>query len=282
MTVASYPPRADLELAFQIVRKACVPQVPDVVLTLRKELTHAEPRIKVAAMLISQDPALTGQILKMVNSPMFSSVNKISNIQQASMMLGISRLVNLVTVEAIQRLHGAAEGTARSVWETIMEQARATVAVAERVPEVSVDEAYLFGIMHDVGSLVFSDLIPDYGTVWSLHNLSSPSSLTEYEREMVGVDHPTVGFLLAGNWHLPESVALAIYHHHSANASELDDIQARTLIAISKLAHYLIALPLGIHEQPEMLAYREAALQELTIRDNDWTALCEQAMNGGW
>ncbi len=282
MTSEHYPPRADLEAAFQAVRRARVPQIPDVVLALREELIRPEPCVKVAADLIAQDPALTGQLLKMINSPLFAARTKISSVQQAITMIGIERLTNLVTASAIQRMLGANEGAARMVWESTMEQARVAVAIAERVPEVSADTAYLFGMMQNVGSLIFADLLTDYGTVWALRNISAPDDLLRYERTALGIDHATVGFLLAGNWRLPEPVALAIYHHHSATAADLDDPETRALIAISKLVHYLIALSLGIHEQPEMLAYRDAAWQELTIRDEDWSALCDQAMQGGW
>ena len=282
MTSERYPPREDLEVAFQAVRRAQVPQIPDVVLALRDELTRPEPRIKVAADLIAQDPALTGQLLKMINSPLFAARTKISSVQQAITLVGLKRLTNLVTADAISRLLGANDGAARIVWEASMEQARVTVAIAERVPEVSADEAYLFGMMQNVGSLIFADLLTDYGTVWALRNISAPDDLLRYERAALGVDHATVGFLLAGNWRLPEPVALAIYHHHSDPVSDLDEPEVRALIAISKLAHYLIALSLGLHEQPEILAYRDAAWQELSIRDDDWQTLCEQAMQGGW
>ena len=75
-----------------------------------------------------------------------------------------------------------------------------------------------------------------------------------YEQAAMGVDHGTVGFLLAANWKLPESLALAICHHHASEHLETADSRVSHLIALAKLAHSLIALSRGTHELPEMLA----------------------------
>lgn len=278
---AQYPSQAALEVAFQSVRKARVPQIPDVVLALRAEMNQPEPNLKVAADLIAQDLALTGQILKQVNSPMFSRGNKIASVQQAVTMLGISRLANLVTAGMVERMLGSPKGAARVVWESIMEQARVAVAISALVDGVTSEEAYLFGIMHDVGCLIFADLLKNYGYEWVLR-FGAPQSLMEHERTALGADHVTVGFLLGSTWQIPDHLALAIYHHHSPDYRALDDVRVRALIAISQLAHYLIALSLGSQEMPEMTGYREVSRQELEIAEDDWTALCGQAAHGGW
>lgn len=278
---ALYPPKAALERAFQAVRKARVPQIPDVVLALRAELTKPEPNVKVAANLIAQDLALTGQILKKVNSPIFARRTKIASVQQAVMLLGINQLVNLVTATSIERMLGDAKGSARVVWESIMEQARVATVVSALVEGVGSEEAYLFGLMHDVGSLIFADLLENYGYEWVLR-CGTPQSLMEHERAALGTDHATVGFLLASTWQLPEHLALAIYHHHAAREHALDDPRVRSLIAIAQLEHYLIALSQGNHELPEMIAYRDAARRELALSEDDWSALCGQSLQGGW
>lgn len=279
---AGYPSKAALEAAFRLVRKARVPQIPDIVLALRKELTRPSPDIKSVAALIAQDLALTGQILKKVNSPLFARRTKIASVPQAVMLLGIDRLVNLVSAEAIERMLGNPTGAAHVVWESIMEQARVAVAIADLVDGISSEEAYLFGLMHDVGSLIFANLLENYGYDWVLR-FGAPQSLLEYERTVLEADHPTVGFLLSSTWQLPDRLTQAIYRHHAAFDQDAEDPAVRSLIAIGKLAHYLIALSLGSHELPEMLAYRDAALAELSISDEDWSGLCKQALEeGGW
>jgi HD-like signal output (HDOD) protein len=268
-----YPPRADLEAAFQSVRRAKVPQVPDIVLSLRDELRRPDPDLIQAADLIAQDLAMTGQVLKTINSPLFASRTKISSVRQAVTLIGLRRLTNLVTAEAFSRLVGDREGGARLILDFIQEQARMAVSVASLAPELTLDEAYLFGLMQGVGSLIFADLIEDYSNEWTLQALTAPQTLMDYERRALGTDHVTVGFLLAGTWHLPEAVALAIYHQHAGELPQQFDAPLRALIAVARLSRVLLALRRGIEDNPALLDQRDWGLNELDVTPEIWERL---------
>lgn len=265
-----YPPRADLEAAFLAVRRAKVPQAPDIVLSLRNELRQPDPNLMRAADLIAQDLAMTGQVLKTINSPLFASRTKISSIRQAVTLMGLRRLTNLVTAEAFSRLIGDREGGARLILDFIQEQARIAASVASLAPELTLDEAYLFGMMQGVGSLIFADLIEDYGNEWALQALTAPRTLMDYERRALGTDHVTVGFLLAGTWRLPEAVALAIYHQHASEPPQQFDVSLRALIAVARLSRVLLALRRGIEDNPELLDQRDWGLNELDVTPETW------------
>lgn len=265
-----YPPRADLEAAFQVVRRAKVPQVPDIVLSLRDELRRPDPDLIQAADLVARDLAMTGQVLKTINSPLFASRTKISSVRQAVTLIGLRRLTNLVTAEAFSRLIGEREGGARLILDFIQEQARIAASVATLAPELTLDEAYLFGLMQGVGSLIFADLIEDYGNEWTLQALTAPATLMDYERRALGTDHVTVGFLLAGTWRLPESVALAIYHQHDVEPPQGFDAHLRALIAVARLARVLLALQRGIEDNSVLLDQRDWGLNELAVAPEIW------------
>ena len=276
-----YPSRTDLEAAFQAVRRAKVPQVPDIVLSLRDELSRAEPDLSRAADLIAQDLAMTGQVLKTINSPLFASRTKISSVKQAVTLIGLKRLTNLVTVEALNCLLDAHEGTAHLILDFIHEQAQMTVLVAAHAPELTLDEAYLFGMMQAVGSLIFADLVADYGNEWVVHAMTAPHALMEYERQQLGTDHVTVGFLLGGIWRLPEPIALAIYHQHTLETQGFSDVRLRALIAVARLARTLMALVRGIEDNPQLLDQRDWALHELALTEDVWSHLVQRVIEGG-
>ncbi|ADC62480.1 HDOD domain-containing protein [Allochromatium vinosum] len=265
-----YPPRSDLEAAFQVVRRAKVPQVPDIVLSLRDELHRPDPDLIQAADLVARDLAMTGQVLKTINSPLFASRAKISSIRQAVTLIGLRRLTNLVTAEAFSRLLGEREGGARLILDFIQEQASIASAVASLASELTPDEAYLFGLMQGVGCLIFADLIADYGNEWTLQALTAPQALMDYERRALGTDHVTVGFLLAGTWRLPESVALAIYHQHDFEPPRGFGVHLRALIAVARLARVLLALRRGIEDNPVLLDQRDWGLNELAVTPETW------------
>ncbi|NEX22098.1 HDOD domain-containing protein [Thiorhodococcus mannitoliphagus] len=251
--------------------------MPDVVFALRDEFARDEPDLRRAGDLIGQDPALTGQVLKTINSPFFYCPTKISSVQRAVSMMGLARLANLVTAEALKRILDAGKGPSRVVSEAIMEQLRMASAVAGVVKSVAPDEAYLLAMMQDVGCLIFAELVDGYGSEWLLRAPTAPRALLEYERGVLGVDHVTVGFLLAGNWRLPDHLALAIYHHHVADLVAIEDPATRALIALSRLSTYLASISDGAQDAPEMQDDCESARDELAVAEDDWARLCELA-----
>lgn len=222
---------------------------------------------------------MAGQVLKTINSPFFFCPTKIASVQRAVSLIGLTRVTNLVTAEAVARILGAVEGASRVVWEAIIERAPVTSGLARFVDGIGTDEAYLFAIMQDVGGLIFAELLPDYGTEWLVRSATAPRSLMEYERRVLGVDHGTVGFLLAGTWRLPEHLALAIYHHHCVDTAAIEDDKTRSLIAMSKLSSYLVGMRHGAHDASEMQDDCECALEELGLSHADWAHLREQALH---
>lgn len=268
---AYYPPRTALEAAFRAVRRAKVPQVPNIVLSLREELRQPEPDLMRAADLVEQDLAMTGQVLKAINSPFMANRAKISSVRRAVGLIGLRRLTNLVTAVTFSRLMvGERKGGARQIFGFTQEQARVSAAVAALAHEVTADEAYLFGMMQNVGNLIFADLIKGYENEWTLYALANPQNLMNSERRALSTDHPTVGFLMAGTWHLPEAVVLAIYYQNTLEVPAAFDLHLRSLMAVSKLTRLLLALRRGIEDTPALLDQRDWGLQELDISLDEW------------
>lgn len=276
-TASLYPSKAALEAAFAVARKAKIPQMPDVVIALRKEVSRPEPDLMTASDLIAQDLAITGRLLQTINSPAFNRGIKITSVQQAAALMGANRLSNLVSAEAINQLLEMKQPQSRVVWESIIDEARQMSASSYLAPSISDDEAYLFGVMHDIGSLIFTGLNAEYGAIWSLHSNSTPRELLEFERRVMGAEHTVVGFLLARHWQLPDYIGVAIHHHHTPGFINAEDPKVNQLVALAKLAHYLIALSQGTEELPEMQSYREDAWHALDIGDREWAELCEKA-----
>jgi HD-like signal output (HDOD) protein len=76
------------------------------------------------------------------------------------------------------------------------------------------DEAYVSGLLHDVGKLVLLANLPDEGH--RARQLAAEKRLPEWqaEREVFGADHAAVGGYLLGLWGLPVPVVEAVALHH--------------------------------------------------------------------
>ena len=276
-----YPSKAELEAAFRLIRKGRVPSVPEVVTALRQELDKPEPNSRKVGDLLAQDPAIAGQVLKMLRSPLYGLDSPPESTHHAVAMLGFAAIRNLIATYVIQGLLLSDNPLLKRVWENMMEEARAAVAVSRHVEGVSPDEAYLFGIMHDVGNLLFAAQLDDYEDIWELHALM-PLSMIKREQQRYGTEHGAVGFLLAKHWQLPEHLCLATYHHHTPHCSSLPDPAVRTLVALIQVANYLTSIPILESETMEMVQYRIGARNELMIPDQVWGDLQREARIGFW
>ena len=81
-----------------------VPPQPQIMVDLQMEQVMPDPDLKVIARLISQDPGLSGSLLKVVNSPFFGLANRISSIQQAVNLLGVRRVINIINAQSMMKI----------------------------------------------------------------------------------------------------------------------------------------------------------------------------------
>ena len=79
-----------------------VPAQPQIMVDLQMEQMAPEPDLRAIARLISQDPGLSGALLKTVNSPFYGLANRVASIQQAVNLLGCNTVINLINAQSIR------------------------------------------------------------------------------------------------------------------------------------------------------------------------------------
>ena len=102
------------------------------------------------------------------------------------------------------------------------------------VANVDPEEAFIAGMVHDVGKLVFFDLAADQ-YVYDPNNLESSPTIAE-EAETFGIDHGKVGNRCGVEWGLPEEINEAITFHHSPDSSEWAPELVAVVYAANRLA----------------------------------------------
>lgn len=274
-----HPSKQELQSAYAVIKGVQVPHIPDIIAKLREELATPEPDSKKISDLVAQDPALSGEIIRLVNSPLYGGVSTISSVHQAVVRMGMDKVVNLVTAEIVKNAFGEMSSPVSRIWESILDEAKAAMSIARLVEGTEPDEAYLLSIMHDAGTLVLSSLHNEYSRIWDM-NISAPVSVIQHERALFNTDHTVIGYLFAHHWKLPDPMPSAIYLHHQANCARIPDDRLRAMVALIKLASFLNTLPFRDMELPEMTQYRMAAQRELMIPPDNWDQLCQEAATG--
>lgn len=192
------------------------------------------------AEVAKKDPSLTGALMRVANSPVFRPRTQSRTVQDAITLLGRSRTL---AVAASTALRSSAEGVDSRVLDAVW---NASLTVAEgswRCARVSkparhlADEAYLAGLLHDVGVPVLLKRFPEHTKLFHDPAISLEQAIRQLDAA-TGLSHAGVGALVTRNWKLSHDVSEAIHcHHDPVAARRLPDKAAAltTLIAFGRL-----------------------------------------------
>jgi len=156
---------------------------------------------------------------------MYGFANKIRSVDHAVVVLGFRSVRDLGLSMAGAEMF--AQGDTAAVQRTALWQHSlgcATVArlLAEQVPNVPPNEAFLGGIFHDVGKLVLYDLASD--EYIGLTDASTSMSLVEQEQQIFGLTHEEIGVRCSEDWRLPPIITHAIGYHHAPKSAPQDQL----------------------------------------------------------
>jgi len=189
--------------------------------------------------LIKNDPSLTSKLLKTVNSAFYGSMQKISTIQQAVVILGMDEITDIAFGLAAARVFTVKpyEGLLhpKALWHHSMCTALITQHLCKKIPRFQDIGAFTAGLLHDVGKIFLLANFPGQYKAGFSTSLESSLPLVEAEEDLLGISHATIGKSLAIHWNLPEPLIQAVaFHHQPFSAASHGD-----LAAVVGLADYL-------------------------------------------
>jgi putative nucleotidyltransferase with HDIG domain len=194
-----------------------LPALPIVVQRILNLLGREDSSSRQIADAISLDPALAAKVLRLVNSALFSLADPVSTVQHAVRLLGFAEIRNLTMgLKIMETSFGQAQGILdrSKFWEHSLACGVCAKHLATGLPQVDPEEAFLGGLLHDIGKLVLDTYFQE---AWSdaLERCKAPGrSPLDMERKVVGLPHTTIGRILAQHWKIPQLHQAAIEHHH--------------------------------------------------------------------
>jgi putative nucleotidyltransferase with HDIG domain len=206
---------------------------------LIQELDNPGITVGVLASELSHDQALTAEVLRLANAAALGYGPKSSTISEAVMRLGFRRIKTLVlgasTSSLLMRRLSGYGLTGEELWEHSVACAQMARFVADTVNYPDSEEAYVAGLLHDVGKLVLDQYVRvDYQAILNLMKRRG-LQLWQAEEQLIGMDHGAVGGLLANDWHFPLPLVEAIRCHHWPSFARLQP----ELAAIVNVANVL-------------------------------------------
>lgn len=198
--------------------------------------------------VIANDPALCSRILKVVNSSFYGLPGQIGSINRAIVLLGLNAVKNIAIAASLAKLFRGGEMSphfsARSLWEHSVGAAGACKLIADRLKFGFGDEAFLAGLIHDIGIMVemqydrnrLVEVIAELG----VDTMGIPSRcMLEVENEIFGASHQEFGKALCERWKFPHTFSMVTGHHHDPMSLPPEN---RTLVCVVYLADRLVPL----------------------------------------
>lgn len=187
--------------------------------------------------VVSLDPVLTGQVLKLINSAYYSLVDKVTTLTRAITMLGMNTVKNMALSTAIIKTVGGVKKS-RVIPTTKFWQHSIGVGVSAKLyaaiqdmPVMEREGLFVAGLLHDLGKIPFGD---EYIQVVDMaRNEQIP--LIEAEREIMGIDHQEVGRMIAEKWKLNEEITNCISQHHNIAAISGDSTKRIGYVALGNM-----------------------------------------------
>lgn len=194
-----------------------LPASPAIVSTLMSLTADINSSLNKICKAIMADQSLTARVLKLSNSSFYGRAKEVYTLKEAIILLGFKTLRSLVVASSTHSLYkGVANQRFRdSLWEHTLATALASRLTAQAIDHPGYEEAFIAGLMHDIGKLVLMQKIPEQYQTVIVGAEESGRSYVEREREILGFDHAEVGQLLLQKWAFPRLLVQAVAEHHA-------------------------------------------------------------------
>jgi putative nucleotidyltransferase with HDIG domain len=262
-------------VAQAIGKVASIATLPEITAQIIK--TVEDPRSSAAQLhkIIAHDPAMVTRILKVVNSSFYGLPGQIGSIERAIVLLGLNAVKNIAVAASLGQLFRGVticEGfSAKDLWTHCVGVAVTARHLAREMKAPIADEAFLAGMIHDIGILVELQVWPDKLRIACDKSKASGGDFCAAEREVMGVDHQQLGAGIAEQWKFPRSCQLvAGFHHQPAMLSDINRLMvtlvfvADTLCCGAKWGFNLTALNQKVYDGALADVKLDASLVEKT------------------
>jgi putative nucleotidyltransferase with HDIG domain len=248
---------------FQDLRR--LPPFPAIATKLLRVLSEEDAEVRKIVDLIRADAALSSELLRIVNSPLYGVQAQVSSIHKAVMLLGLETVRQFaLTVSMKGFLCGDLRlDVLRGIWRHSLACGTVCEELSRACPtsQGRDDRAYTAGLLHDVGRLgMFVTYTDRYAAIVDER---PPRNPLEREREVFGFDHCEAGAWLAQSWGLPEEIRTVIAGHHAPLAGPgfgLTDL-VRAGVLVADALGFDPAPPVHAATLPEIRSMLPAAAQ---------------------
>lgn len=217
---------------------ARLPAMPQILVRLIEHLQADDLGMPELAALIAQDAGMTGKLLAVANSSAYHRPTRNANLEQSLVALGTDMIKTLVISDSVFQTFSSFPHSGstdlRAFWKNSLSAAVLARETARLLDYAHPEEAYLAGLLHNVGRLALLAAAPkEYGFNFTARD---DDDLCAVEQRTLQITHTEAGAWLIERWRLDSFLADAVLYHHEPS----ERLEAsHPLIRIVRLAHVL-------------------------------------------
>jgi HD-like signal output (HDOD) protein len=227
-----------------------LPTLSPVVAHLTATLSRDDVGLLEVEEIILRDPVVAAKVLSAANAAAYASHTPTTTIRAALMRLGLVRVRRLALLMSLYNAMPGQRALEVAYWRHSLAVAHAADVVARyatcRPADANPDTVFLAGLLHDLGVLVLADHYPrHHAAVVAARTPRGPGPDAaprgnlprwEAEREVLGLDHGTIGACLAEHWAFPSEITAAIQFHHRPAEAPPEHAWATAVVHVADAA----------------------------------------------
>ena len=199
-----------------------LPSLPDVAVKVARTIDHPTAGAGDVARVLTMDQGLTARVLRLANSVFYGAARRISTVSDAIVLLGMRTVRNLAMASSVEDVLGReVSGYAMrrgELWRHSCACANAAQSLAALTGYPVPEEAFVAGLLHDVGKVLLSvHMQTEFTNILKLAE-EEEISFMDAEQRVLGFDHAEVGACVLERWNLPRPLVDAVRYHHAPMA----------------------------------------------------------------
>ena len=218
-----------------------IPTLPVIYQELFRKMQDPDVAVPEIAEIISLDQALAIKVLHLVNSAFYGHSKQIKTISRAVVILGFqavrSAALAISVFDNFKDEESSTQVDMRKFWEHSIAVGAITKVLAEAHLRQQREEAFIVGLLHDVGKLIEKRYFPDDFEEVCTAAMQQHLSWYQCEKRIFNINHAGMGGTLFRAWHFPPSVVEVVRHHHTPE-SALTHSQLASLVHVADWMSY--------------------------------------------
>jgi putative nucleotidyltransferase with HDIG domain len=205
-------------LADLLKRDIRLPVCPIIFVRLMQTLEHPNAALRDLSEILSSDPHLATQVLRVANSALYSHSKQVRSTNEAILRIGFSEVWAVASAVKAKELFHTASGEWSQLSTFLWEHALATAMLAKHIAKKcgmhqEGENTFTAGLLHDLGKSVLHQVEPQYALLCQNGALFG-NKLTLLETDFFGTHHARFGGELLRHWSLPDTLASLVEGHH--------------------------------------------------------------------